>query len=96
MDVMALPSIYEGLGMVNIEAQANGLPCAVSNRVARLAKATDILSFFPLEDGAAKWAQYLLKIKECNLNREKYAKIVQEKGWDIKDIANDLIQIYGS
>ena len=33
MDVFVLPSLYEGLGMVLIEAQVNGLPCIISNNI---------------------------------------------------------------
>lgn len=96
MDVLALPSLFEGLGMVNIEAQANGLHCVVSDRVARLAKVTDLLSFFPLEDGAEKWAEHLLAIKEKYIHREDYADIVRKAGWDIRDIAEGLTEIYRS
>ncbi len=94
MDVMALPSLYEGLGMVNIEAQTNGLPCVVSNRVAKLAKVTDILEFYPLEDGADNWAKYLLQFKRNNINRESYCDKVRKSGWDIKDIAGKLRELY--
>ena len=96
MDVFALPSLREGLGMVNIEAQANGLPCVVSDRVARLAKVTDLLSFYPLEDGTEKWAEHLLAIKGTYIHRKKYADIVRKAGWDMRDIAEELAEIYRS
>lgn len=94
MDVLALPSLYEGLGMVNIEAQTNGLVCVVSDRVSKLAKVTDLLSFFPLEDGIELWASYLLATKDRIVKREAYADIIRNDGWDIKEISEQLAKIY--
>lgn len=45
MDVFCLPSLYEGLGMVLIEAQMNGLPCLASDEVPREAKITENIDF---------------------------------------------------
>lgn len=94
MDVMALPSLYEGLGMVNIEAQTNGLPCVVSDGVAKLAKVTDLLTFYSLSDGPEKWAEYLLDRKDMHVDRVAYAEIVRRAGWDIRDLAGKLAEIY--
>lgn len=45
MDVFCLPSLYEGLGMVLIEAQMNGLPCVASDKVPKEAKVTENIDF---------------------------------------------------
>lgn len=45
MDVFCLPSLYEGLGMVLIEAQMNGLPCLASDKVPKEAKITENIDF---------------------------------------------------
>ncbi len=96
MDVLALPSLYEGLGMVNIEAQTNGLFCVVSDRVAKLAKVTDLLDFYSLENGPKRWAEDLLALKGRTVHREKYSEIVREAGWDMKDLAERLAEVYES
>ena len=49
MDIFCLPSLYEGLGMVLIEAQMNGLPCVASNEVPKEAKITENISFLPFD-----------------------------------------------
>lgn len=49
MDMFVLPSIYEGFGFVNIEAQVSGLPCVVSDRVPREIDISEKVSFVTLE-----------------------------------------------
>ena len=47
-DVFILPSLYEGFGIVNIEAQVSGLPCLVSDAVPDLAKVNDNFHFLSI------------------------------------------------
>ena len=60
-DVFALPSLYEGLGIVAIEAQRAGLPCVLSNRVPYEVNVTGTTSFLPLDDEGA-WVDAILKV----------------------------------
>ena len=60
MDVFLLPSWYEGLPVVSVEAQANGLPCIVSDKVSDECKLTSSLSFMSLEKSAAEWADEIV------------------------------------
>lgn len=48
MDVFLFPSLYEGLPVALIEAQAAGLPCIVSDKITTDTKITDLISFVPL------------------------------------------------
>lgn len=59
-DVFVLPSLYEGLPVVAVEAQSAGLPCFVSDSVTREAGITKRCSFLSLHDGAQKWAAEIL------------------------------------
>lgn len=50
MDVFAFPSLYEGLGIAAIEAQAAGLPCLISDGVPIACKVTDLVQQLPLAE----------------------------------------------
>lgn len=58
MDAFCLPSFYEGLPVVMVEALANGLTCVVSDQVTRELNAFSVTQL-PLESDAAVWAQAL-------------------------------------
>lgn len=62
MDVFVMPSLYEGLPVSMVEAQAAGLPCLISTNVPRETAITDLVEFIPLENGAASWADCVQKI----------------------------------
>lgn len=55
-DVFCLPSLYEGLGIVAVEAQAAGLPCVLSTEVPREVEVSDRCTFLALCDSIEQWA----------------------------------------
>ena len=59
MDVLAMPSTYEGLGMVAIEAEASGLSVVASDRVPTEADVTGLITFLPLEASIDSWVRAL-------------------------------------
>ena len=60
MDVFVFPSLYEGLGIALIEAQAAGLPCVVSDTIPHEAYLTDLVDSESLSAPAEKWAEKIL------------------------------------
>lgn len=89
-DLFVLPSVAEGLGIVLIEAQANGLQCFVSSGVARAAKVTDGFRFIDLTDGVEKWADM---ISDSDLSRQN-VEFMQESEWDINNSVKQLTKLY--
>lgn len=89
MDVFVLTSLYEGLGIVLIEAQISGLPCfASSDVIPREAKITDRFCFVSLKESPKIWAS-----KICKTSLEN-RKTVPVNEYEIKNVVNQLEEIY--
>lgn len=81
LDVFLMPSLFEGLPLVGVEAQANGLPCFVSNNISREVLLTNNIQMLDLSQGAQYWAEQILK---SDIRRNKNAKKqLQIKGYDV-------------
>lgn len=92
MDVFVLPSLFEGVPVVGIEAQAAGLPCVFSDKVPREVGLSENSKFLSLSIGAQKWAEQIVLLK--NENRKNGKEIVKESGYDITSAAQDLMKNY--
>jgi glycosyltransferase involved in cell wall biosynthesis len=64
MDVLCLPSFYEGMPVVAWEAQVNGLPCVFSDKVSKEAKQGDHCCFLDLAQGLGEWVSAILRSGE--------------------------------
>lgn len=80
-DVFVLPSNFEGLGIVMIEAQVNGLQVFTSTAVPKEAEVSKLIKFIPLEKDAMYWAK---KITSSDTKRKDVRKEIEEKGYNIK------------
>lgn len=97
MDGMLLPSLFEGLPLVAIEWQINGLPCVLSDAITKDCKITDCVEFMQLDKTAIEWARLILSsIRRSNrVAKAKYAyDIIKNSQFNIKNSTNRLEQIY--
>lgn len=93
MDVFVLPSRYEGLGIVNIEAQAAALKCVVADTIPAEAKITDNIEFLSLNSPKELWRDTILKYID-GYERENMYEQIRGKGYDIQDVVKKLEKIY--
>lgn len=92
MDVLAFPSLYEGMPLSIIEVQANGLPCVISDRVPKDVFLTDLLHALPLEQPGL-WTEAI-----CAAGRtasETYAAKIRDSGFDTATAMGKVYKIYG-
>ncbi len=102
MDVMALPSLFEGLPNVVLEWQASGVPCVVSDAVTRECAVTCLVSFLSLDAGAAAWADALLEAVTDDSASEKLrlqssvsaCSALASAGFDADAMAHRMREIY--
>ena len=93
MDLFLFPSLYEGLGMVLVEAQCSGLHCIASTNVPIDAKLTENFSIVSLADNINTWIQEIDKLKEKN-SRGEYASYIEKAGYEIKNENEKLLNLY--
>ena len=92
MDCFVFPSLYEGLPVTLIEAQAAGLPCVVSAGVSQEASKTDLIEYVSLRETAEAWAGKILN--KSSLVRKDTREGIIRAGYDIKANAQWLQDYY--
>lgn len=91
MDVFVLPSLYEGLPVVGIEAQASGLRCVFSSSVSREADITGNVLFLELDLNATEWAKSIVDYSDYI--RENTEDKIKSAGYDIRSTADTVERV---
>lgn len=95
MDLFLFPSLFEGLGIVLIEAQACGLPVLTSDAIPAEAFVTDIMQAMPLTASAQTWADKAQKLLCDAAPRGDTRDSIAKAGYDIRCLAETLKSVYG-
>ncbi len=90
MDIFAMPSLYEGLPIVAVEAQCSGMPCVLSDRISKQTNISDKCIFIPLEK-LDEWRKTILGM---DLTRYDGKSILESKGYSIKDTVRLLESVF--
>ena len=91
MDIFLLPSLYEGLPLVGIEAQIAGCKCFFSNKITKDVRIKDDTEFLKISN-SKEWAEKIVDYVKKEKNREEsYCK-----EYDIRKSAEKLCRLYKS
>lgn len=95
-DVFVFPSLYEGLGLALIEAQASGLKCIASDAVPRETEVTSNVRYLSLDKSAKYWAQEISNIGSYDRHESSNiaSKSIRSHGYDITQEVYKLENIY--
>lgn len=96
MDAFLLPSLYEGLPVVGVEAECCGLPMFFSTEIPRESSPCDDLGFFiELDKSAKEWAEIVIReTKKCFPMRRDHQKEVNAAGFYSRDEGKKLTNYY--
>ena len=93
MDIFVFPSLYEGLPVTLVEAQASGLPCVISDNITKQVQITDLIHPVSLERSPEYWSKKILEVTKDSL-RIDTSSLIRENNFDIYSIAKTLTTFY--
>ena len=89
-DCFLFPSIWEGLPITVVEAQAAGLPCVVSANITKEVCFSELVKCLPIDKGVGCWKDLMV-----NIPAKKDVKVqIMNAGFDIQYTANNLLNFY--
>lgn len=94
MDVFFLPSLFEGLPITAIEAQAAGLPCVISDSVTKELVYTDLVDFVSLNSSLNLWSDQIIKQSMKKSNRANYLQELKKSSFYSPYAAKFLSKYY--
>lgn len=94
-DAFLLPSLYEGMPVVGIEAQCAGLPIFFSKNITEETTASKLAHYIALDEKTEAWADQIIKIVNENMSQRRgYAEEVKKNGFDSHSEAVRMMKFY--
>lgn len=93
IDVLIFPSIFEGLPLTLIEAQASGVKIFTSDSIEKNVDIINNCTFISLDTSTEEWSEKIVKYGS-NDNRKRYNEIVVESEYNIQNKVKELEELY--
>lgn len=93
-DIFAMPSMYEGLSVAMVEAQANGLPVIASEKISTENKLAPNVVYLPINENFQSFELWLKNIKLMFADRRDNQECIKAAGYNIKTEAKKLEYFY--
>jgi len=96
MDLFLFPSLFEGLGIVLLEAQSAGLSCVISDVIPEEVDVVkELILRLSLEQPPEEWAEAILRIKNSQkADRERCLRAIEESRFNIEHSIAEIEEIY--
>lgn len=94
IDVMVFPSLYEGLSVTLVEAQAASVEVFASDTISQEHTVTNLIKYIPLSDGEQKWADYVINHISIPFKKGDTSEEIRNSGYCVKDVAKKMENIY--
>ena len=97
MDCFIFPSLYEGFGLAPLEAQAEGLPCVISDKCPPIVQIQPYCKRLSLLQDPSKWASEISDLMQLSpLDRSICSEQILNLGFDVSISAKKLIRVFYS
>lgn len=90
-DCFLFPSVWEGLPVTVVEAQATGLPCFVSANVTKEVCLSKLVKYLPIDNGLDCWVN---SINQIAIDKKDVIDQIKKAGFDIQTTVNALSHFY--
>jgi len=91
LDILVLPSLYEGFGLAALEAEANGLYCVLSTNVPPVTLVTNYGVYLPIDNKSLQlWVDEIIVKHE----RQDFFELLTEQGYNIENSSDQLLDAY--